>query len=364
MKKNQKKNLAQKNLDEFKQNMPVQLEMFTSFGQEYSRSLELYDFIPKYFRGKKVKRIDGKYLEARNISFTFRKKSYNVTISPARIVKKDEQGKIISEKDYYPGKKEEIVEEVLKKMACSGKGVFLEDNTSNYLGVLFSLYEVQKELSAIGKSYNIPDIKEAILINNKANIDLVEAGRTNDPIISESLFPTIGLTSKNKKGDQKAWVRFNSLVTKSVLTKTFRSYNYSISMSISGDLATYIFKRISHIYTYAAPNKPYDIKMTTLLNEGGFSIQPSIKHNERTIDRNLDELIKKEILVKYSKEELFHEGKKKPYDIYYHLYSHSKFWKEMKKFNALDPKRGEGGEFNISEDIRKICTSLNSPKKP
>ncbi len=352
-----------KKLAAFKQNMPVQLEMFSSFGQEYSRSIELYDFIPKYFRGKKVKRIEGKYLEALDRSFSFRGIMYNVTISPARIIKKDSSGNIISEKDYYPGKKEEIVEEVLKKMACSGKGVFLEDSNSNYLGVLFSLYEVQKELLAVGKSYNIPDIKLAILINNKANIDLVEAGRINDPIISESIFPTIGLTPKSKTGDQKAWVRFNSLVTKSVLTKTFRSYNYSVSMSISGDLATYIFKRISHIYIYAAPNKTYDIKMKRLLNEGGFTIQPSIKHNERTVDRNLDELIDKDILIKYIKEECFIEGKKKPIDIYYHLYPHSKFWKEMKKFNALDPKKGKRDEFNVSDEIRKICTSLNTTRE-
>lgn len=345
-------------LEEFKQSMPVQLEMFATFGQEYSRSIELYDAIPKFFRGKNVKRIEGQYLKARDITFSFRGIMYNATISPARIIKKDSSGNIISEKDYHPGKKEEIVEEVLKKMACSGKGVFLEDNKSNYLGVLFSLYEVQKELLAVGKSYNIPDIKEAILINNKANISLVEASRPNDPILSETLFPTIGLTAKNKKGDQKAWVRFNSLVTKSVLTKTFRSYNYSVSMSISGDLATYVFKRISHVYTYAAPNKPYSIKMSTLLNEGGFSIQPGTKHNERAVDRNLDELVNKDILTKYNKEELFIEGKKKPYDIKYHLFPHSSFWKEMKKFNALDPDlktdSKNGNNIDLNGELKGI----------
>ena len=72
----------EKRLDHFKKNKPVQLELFFLDVEEkklttYSRSIEIYDLSPKYFRGKKLERVEGKYLKVLNRNYFIGDVAYN-----------------------------------------------------------------------------------------------------------------------------------------------------------------------------------------------------------------------------------------------------------------------------------------------
>src|SRR5213075_891251 len=131
---------------------PAELRLFEFLlpgEDQYSNTIELYDFIPKFFWGK-VERENGKYLPTLKREFECRGVRYKVSIAPARL----------EDKDHYPGRREELVEAALRKLTCEGNGIFLDDQA----GVLFSLNELQQELKAMGHTYSLDQIKDALFI--------------------------------------------------------------------------------------------------------------------------------------------------------------------------------------------------------
>lgn len=103
---------------------PKQLSLFQTFlprdGEQYSNTIELYDAIPKYFPSRQKMesiREGGKYLPTLTRSFRHRNQEYIAKIIPARVQKKDG-----TEKDYYPGHRESLVEEALRKIASKQLG--------------------------------------------------------------------------------------------------------------------------------------------------------------------------------------------------------------------------------------------------
>jgi hypothetical protein len=110
--------------------------------------------MPKYVWGR-IERIQEKFLEPIERDFECRGVSYRVRIVPARV--KDSDG---VSRDYLPGKREELVEDALRKIATEGQGIFLDDEAA----VTFTLYQLQQELKRTGHSYSITQLKESLMI--------------------------------------------------------------------------------------------------------------------------------------------------------------------------------------------------------
>ena len=96
--------------------------------------------MPKYFRGKS-ERINGKFLESLEREFECRGGKYKIEIAPA--VVKDRDG---VKRYYYPSKREELVEDALRRFATAKKGVFLDDRA----GVPFRFTSSKKNLNETG----------------------------------------------------------------------------------------------------------------------------------------------------------------------------------------------------------------------
>lgn len=81
------KSSNKKKIDKYEKSKPVQLELFELLDpseKDYSNTVELYDFIPKYVWGK-ISRIQDKFLKPIEREFSCRGQSYQVRIAPARI---------------------------------------------------------------------------------------------------------------------------------------------------------------------------------------------------------------------------------------------------------------------------------------
>ena len=330
-----------KKLEEYKKNKPVQLEFFFLDDEEkrekhFSRSIEIYDLAPKYNRSKRLERVQDKYLEVINKNFAIGDDSYNIVISPARITKKNKNGEIISEKDFYPGRREELVEDALRKLACDGNGIYLNDGDKNYVGVVFTLYELQQELKRTGHNYNITQIKDAILICNKTNLEISFSGGRK--IKSSTMFEDIGLTTQSDwvgtgKKD-KAYVRFNSLITESINSKQFRLYNYEKSMLLKADLARFLHKKMAMRFKQASALHHYSPLLSSIIRDSGSVYYDKISNNIRQLRLSLDEMKKSEILSSYKIENIYNDkDKRKITDAKITLIPHFKFVKEMKFFN-------------------------------
>ena len=294
-----------KKLGEYEKSKPAQLTLFEMLlpdEREFSNTVELYDFIPKYHWGK-VQRINDKFLDSLEREFECRGVKYKVKIRPASV--EDRNG---VERYYYPSKREELVEDALRKFVAEGQGVFLDEQA----GVTFSLYQLQQELKRNGHSYSKDQIKDALLICARTNMTVTsESGAS---VLISNLFETLGLQTREDWKDQgnksRAFVRFNSLVTKSITNRTFRQLNYEKVMSYKNVIARQLHKRMSHHYLQASLTNPYHFLLSTLIRDFGLTQYSQLRDNLRDVQIALDEMVEKKVLLSYKAEKILENSKR------------------------------------------------------
>ncbi len=121
--KAKKKEREVKSLKQYRHEKPIQLTFFEYLLPEerrYSNTVELYDFIPKYHWGK-TQRISGQFLKQLEREFECRSVRYKVKIDPAKISDRDGVTR-----DYYPSKREELVEDALRKLMTERQSLMLD----------------------------------------------------------------------------------------------------------------------------------------------------------------------------------------------------------------------------------------------
>lgn len=289
----------EKKFEEYKQSKPEQLTLFEGLGlrggdkKPYSNTVDFYDFMPKYV-WKTPERINGQFLNPEVRKFGWRKGEYKLTIIPARV----EQDGVF--RDYFPSKREELVEDALRKIACDGNGIFLDGEA----GVRFTLYQLQKELKERGHGYKIAEIKDALFI--LAGTQLEISGADKKWVVTSSILQNLGLQTKDDwKGDGKkikAFARFNPIVTKAIKHMEFRLFNYETSMKLRNFIARQLFKRMSHYYTQAHSDKTYHILLSTMIRDFGLKEYERLRDNLREVIQALKELEAKEVIQSYSVE--------------------------------------------------------------
>jgi hypothetical protein len=321
-----------KRLDDYEQSYPLQLSLFQLLDLKpndqprYSNTIELYDFMPKYHWGK-VERIGGEFLRVLKREFECRGTRYKIEVAPAVIT--DQDGK---ERYYYPSKREELVEDALRRLATTERGIFLDDRA----GVTFTLYQLQQELKKTGHSYDIAQLKDALLICNRTSITVTtEDGKG---ILSSSMFETLGLNSredwKGTGSKTKAFVRFNSLVTESIKKGAFRQLDYEKAMSYSNIIARQLHKRMSHHFTQASITTRYEIKLSTIIRDFGLAEYARPSLNLSHVLKALDEMKEKSVLLSYEVQKtLDHSNRNKLTDAKFILIPHPFFSGEARKIN-------------------------------
>jgi hypothetical protein len=323
-----------KKLDDYDRSKPLQLtlfEMLLPSEREFSNTVELYDFIPKYHWGK-VQRINNKFLDSLEREFECRGVKYKVKIRPASV--EDRNG---IERYYYPSKREELVEDALRKFVAEGQGVFLDEQA----GVTFSLYQLQEELRRNGHSYSKDQIKDALLICARTNMTVTN--ETGNSVLVSNLFETLGLQTRDDWKDQdnksRAFVRFNTLVTKSITSRTFRQLNYEKVMSYKNVIARQLHKRMSHNYVQASFTSPYHFMLSTVIRDFGLTQYAQLRDNLRDVQIALDEMVEKKVLLSYKVEKIIENSKRaKLLDAKFFLTPDPSFINEIIGANRLQTK--------------------------
>jgi hypothetical protein len=124
-----------------------------------SRTLELFDAIPKYLfaRGAIVPQ-----LLRLEIPFTLRGQKYTGTVSPARITEAQTKRELL----VFPGAREELVERALRFIAvqqiAKTKLTPGAAGGSHLVTVFFTLSMLRRHLEELGHGYKLSEIKEAL----------------------------------------------------------------------------------------------------------------------------------------------------------------------------------------------------------
>jgi hypothetical protein len=274
-----------KKFEAYEKSRPIQLSLFELLeiaDRDYSNSIELYDFIPKYVWGKqervKVEEANREILKHIKRDFEYRGNLYEIRIKPASI--EGEDGVV---RDYFPSKREELVEDALRKIACEGGGIFLDEQA----GVAFTLYRLRRELEERGHGYKLTEIKEALYILSETHLELTTAdGQT---VMKANMFQTLGLqTQEDWRGTgqkTRAFARFNPLVTKAIQSMAFRRLNYAKAMSFTNVIARQLFKRMSHHYKQASLSTTYSITLSTIIRDFGLKAYTDTESKKNSHDK-------------------------------------------------------------------------------
>jgi hypothetical protein len=282
-----------KSLEQYKQDKPTQLNFFEH--DEYSNTIEHYDFIPLHVWGK-PDRVNGQYLKTIKREYEYKGVKYEVEIEPARI--KDKKG---VEKEYYPGQREELVEDALRKLVCEGQGMFLDGQAA----VKFTVYQLQQELKSKGHSYSRKQIKDALSICTKAKI--IMTLDDGDKVISGKL-AVLGLREHDQwanKTQKFSYAVFHPLVTRGIKNGTFRLINYDKTMTYRSVIARQLHKRMSHHFTQASIANSYNILLTTIIRDFGLTPYKQLRDNLRDVLAALEEMKEKEVISFYEVEKMF-----------------------------------------------------------
>lgn len=298
-------NRKKRTIDDFEKSKPVQLELFESLlpdDKQFSNTIEFYDFCPKYVYWR-TERLQDKFLDRIEREFEWRGAKYELSLDPAKI--KDSDGIV---RDYFPGVVEELVEDALRKLAVDGHGLFLDDQAA----VTFTLYELQQELAKTGHTYSLDQIKKALMVCVGTTIHLTTA--SGETVFSDHLFETVGLnTREDWKGQgkkTKAFVRFNSLVTKSIKEGSWRQFNYEVSMRFKHVVSRQLNKRLSHNFTYANLAKEFNISLSTMIRDFGLTPYKYMRDNLRYVCKSLDEMKEKRVIREYTVRPIFDTERK------------------------------------------------------
>lgn len=347
----------QKLYSEYKKSRDETLELsalpnlFNKIRHNYSTTTELYDVLPKYvFDDQQKLRVAGKFLDFLTRKFIFKKKEMSLTITPA-LVKTNG-----TTKAFYPSTREEIIEDVLRKFATNpNRNEFLDGR----LSVKFSLYDLWKELRRIGHTYNYSQIKESLQILAKTNLEISSAdGKIS---FSSNMFETLGVvnyndddTNTNEEYNKKIlyFVRFNSLITKSIKEENWRILNYEQYTEYKRNLSRWLHKRISNMFLNTKPEIPYNILLSTIIRDSGMKEYKQLSDSKKQVISCLEEMVKVGSIDRYEIETIFDEYKQnKIKDVKFLLYVSQSFYDDIQL------------NFLVKKDIQEVKQLQNKKNK-
>lgn len=306
-------------MDEDNRSLEPQLELFKGWispESNQSRTVDLFDAIPKYVFDKKGKTTEKIELLVRE--FEFRNAQYAVTITPATIVR---NSKAIG---VYPGEREEIVTRALLQMTVQQRlelRLGKDDKNKATISATFSLSQLRKQLQAVGHEYSLGQIDEALQVCHGATMNVKVEGAGKREGLSSGIFQWYA--THDEDGDKTGtrslrYVVFNPLVTSSILGRTTLAINFDRVMSLKSPLARWLYDRISHNFRQAVKNGAiagmgYHLALSTILRESGVVAEARQRANIEKIRAVLAELKAQRVLDSIcSHKEVLTYGEKPP----------------------------------------------------
>lgn len=310
--------------------------------KNYSNTLEIYDLAGKFLYDKHNKYLRSASAEETEFTriTTYREMELRISVTAANI-ERTKNGK--KERVFvFPGAREEIIEDVLRKLATKKRAEAYQATTGSnagtkFVGIAFTLYEVYEELKRVGKSYSYAEIREALEIMNRSNLAIQSLDNSID--LSAPFFPIKAIADKANKKETKSFVCFHPMVTDAILTLNFRRINYAKALTFKRHYTRLTYKRLSHRWIQAAPGKPYSILLSTLIS--AMKDPYTNMYQDKALFKDvMDDLVNDDVLERYEMTPK-KEGKK-IIDWRFDLYASNTFAKQIaannKVANALQGK--------------------------
>lgn len=304
-----------------------QLTLWFEPEDDHSFLVDFYDLAPKFVYGKKQYG-EGGTLQPLERTFTLDGVKYRTFLVPTKVKarKGKNKGKYV---DCFPGKRERIVEDVLRKFAADGKTY----KEGGQVGVIFTLYELREELKRTGHSFSFYEVIDSLFILCRSSLELYKInGPKTEQLYADTLFSRMSAATEEEwegTGRKTGFVVFfHSIVKTAIFELTHRRYHYEKCIRYKQEIAVYLHKRLSLRWLQASIIKPYEIRLSQIVEGCGLSDIMVLKDHHQKARKALDELIESKVLLKW-------EYTLKYGDYLYKLIPHIEFVHEMKRSNQL-----------------------------
>lgn len=269
--------------------------------KNYSNTLEIYDLAGKFLYDKQTKFM--KTASADETEFwritKYKDMELRISVTAANIeIKKNGKTERVF---VFPGAREEIIEDVLRKLTTENRAEAYEATSganagSKFVGVGFTLYEVYSELKRVGKTYSYDEIREALHVMNRSILSIKSVDDSID--LSAPFFPIMAIADKAVKKETRSFVCFHPMVTDVIMSLNFRRYNYSKALEFSRHYTRLTYKRLCHRWTQAGPGQPYTILLSTLI-DAMKDPYTNMYQDKALFQKVMDDLVSGDVLENY-----------------------------------------------------------------
>ena len=302
-----------------------------------SNVFDLWDSIPRYVVSRQQQekwRRAGSFPLLHEVPFHYRGRELLATIQPAAV--KGSDGVI---RTYFPSANEELIEDVLRKIAAEQKNGYYAPRERRS-GVVFTLHMVRKELANRGHGRTYKEINLSLDIMSSAVIQTGTVDGKDGDFTSKSLYlNNLFRVSKDKLAeapDAKWFVDFHPFASRALDELTYRQFNYARLMSHKSQLARWLNKVLSLKYLNASLLHPFEMRFSTIMRDSsllnGYSV---LRLAVAAVDAAFEELqVCQPPLLDTKAEKILIEGKRgKILDVVYTLRPSREFMAEMKAAN-------------------------------
>ena len=252
----------------------AQLVLFEMEDRSQSHLIALYDLVPRYVfvardggKGSDAAPTKNTYVATVRRDFAFGGREYSVTLHPARIERAARAADVdggpqadkprVVDVEVYPGEREQIVETVVRRLAMDRSRLTLTGENRDKVQMRFSLYEIKRELKAVGHALNTSDIREALTILARARIII---SRGADPtsrkgrgtnLLEATAFPVLAVRQRADAADDdvdldvETYLEFNPLVSAAIRNLEFRPVSYEWLMALKSPVSRWLYNRLS-----------------------------------------------------------------------------------------------------------------------
>lgn len=351
----------------------IQLVLFESDDRSQTNLIALYDLAPRFVfptQERGAKEADDAappkdhFVKSRRRTFSVKGHEYTITLQPARLYKRvanaisdesaqtphrhdDTVGPGEVEVECFPGEREQIVEQVVRRLAMDRNRLTLAGEKRETVRVHVSLYEIKRELAAVNRSLNTSQIREALEILARSRMIIARAsdeagsGRRPRNLLESTAFPSFAVRAKpgSEKGDgddADTYLDFNPLVSAAIRELTFQPISYEWLMRLKSPISRWLYNRLSIEYEAAvsAVNeagevRPVALSATEIIRNSGINEWSRRRDTLRYVSAAVDALVDEGILVGVDKQ-LDRQGRRID-DIDYVMFPSRKFLEQVRR---------------------------------
>jgi hypothetical protein len=254
-----------------------QMDLFSCFlcnteeeRDSLSNAFDLWDSIPRYVVSRQQQekwRKAGTFPLLHEVAFHYRGRELTATIQPAAVRGRD--GVIRS---YFPSANEELIEDVLRKIAADQNNGFY-DPKARRSGVVFTLHMVRQELERRGHGRTYAEIILSLEIMARSVIITTTADGQPGDFASNSLYlNNLFRVTKERLAEDpgaKWFADFHPFATRALDELTYRQFNYARLMSHKSQLARWLNKVLCLKYLNASFLHPFELRFSTIKRDSG-----------------------------------------------------------------------------------------------